>query len=508
LKVDCLALGMLSAIHRAFDLINRYRGSALGMESVPAEDPAVYRMIQRADTVGVFQIESRAQMAMLPRLRPACFYDLVIEVAIVRPGPIQGDMVHPYLSRRQGQEAVSYPSEEVRAVLERTMGVPIFQEQVIKLAMVAAGFSAGEADHLRRSMAAWRRNGTLHQFKQRLIDGMCARGYTAAFAQRIYDQIQGFGEYGFPESHSASFALLVYVSAWIKYYEPAAFLCALLNSQPMGFYVPAQLVRDARQHGVEVRSVDVCFSDWDSTLEKTGNGQPAVRLGLRQVWGLSRAGAEQMLQARAQATFMDVNDLASRAGLKRKDLETLASAGALQGLSGHRYRARWVVAGVETPLPLFEKDTNAFEAEPLLRRPSEGEDILADYASLGLSLRAHPLSLLRPHLDARRYCSAKVVHALATGEPVRTAGLVVCRQHPSSASGVVFITLEDETGHINLILWPSLVQRQRREVLQARLLAVEGEVQNESDVVHVVARRLIDETPLLGGLVAPSRDFR
>jgi error-prone DNA polymerase len=507
LKVDCLALGMLTAIHRSFDLVNRYRGTALSMASIPAEDPAVYRMIQKADTVGVFQIESRAQMSMLPRLRPACFYDLVIEVAIVRPGPIQGGMVHPYLRRRQGLEAVTYPSEEVRAVLERTLGVPIFQEQVIKLAMVAAGFSAGEADRLRRSMAAWRRSGALQQFEQRLIDGMRERGYSEDFARRIYDQIQGFGEYGFPESHSASFALLVYVSAWLKHYEPAAFLCALLNSQPMGFYAPAQLVQDARRHKVEVRGVDVRCSDWESTLEGTSSANPAVRLGLDQVKGLSRVGGEQLVQARLHSAFTDPDDLARRAHLNRKDLEALAAAGALEGLSGHRHRARWAVAGIEAPLPLLE-DAPPIEAEPLLRRPTEGEDIVADYASLGLTLRRHPLALLRTQLNQRRYRSAEALRNLANGELVRTAGLVICRQHPSSASGVIFITLEDETGQTNLIIWPKLIERQRRKVLHAGLLAVVGVVQKEGEVLHVIARRLIDETALLGGLVVESRDFR
>ena len=507
LKVDVLALGMLSAIRRAFDLVNRYRGTALAMSSIPAEDLAVYRMIQAADTIGVFQIESRAQMTMLPRLRPACFYDLVIEVAIVRPGPIQGGMVHPYLRRRQGLEPVSYPSDEVRSVLERTLGVPIFQEQVIKLAMVAAGFSAGEADRLRRSMAAWRRNGALQQFEQRLIDGMRERGYDQEFARRIWDQIQGFGEYGFPESHSASFALLAYVSAWLKHYEPAAFLAALLNSQPMGFYRPAQLVQDARRHGVEVRAVDVRFSDWESTLERAANDEPAVRLGLHQIKGLGQAGAERLVAARLRSTFRDVEDLARRAHLHRKDLEALASAGALAGLSGHRHRARWVVAGVEQPLPLLENATT-HEAEPLLRRPSESEDIVADYASLGLTLRRHPLALLRPELSKQRYLSAGAIRALNHGDAVRTAGLVICRQHPTSASGVIFMTLEDETGQTNLIVWPTVVERQRREVLHAGLLAVAGQVQKEGEVLHVIARRLVDKTGLLGGIEIESRDFR
>jgi error-prone DNA polymerase len=507
LKVDVLALGMLSAIRRALDLANGYRGTARTISSIPPEDPAVYRMIQRADTVGVFQIESRAQMAMLPRLKPACFYDLVIEVAIVRPGPIQGDMVHPYLRRRQGLEPVTYPSVEVRTVLERTLGVPIFQEQVIRLAMVAAGFSGGEADALRRSMAAWRRNGALAQFESRLIEGMRGRGYEEDFARRIWDQIHGFGEYGFPESHSASFALLVYVSAWLKCHEPAAFLAALLNSQPLGFYAPAQLTQDARRHGVEVHPVDAGESAWESTLERGAGGAPAVRLGLNRVKGLSRQGGERLVVARAQAPYESVEDLAHRAQLNRRDLGALAAAGALEGLSGHRHRARWAVAGVEAPRPLLGM-AGPRETEPLLRRPSEGEDIVADYASLGLTLRRHPLALLRSRLDKDRYTSAAQVRSLGHGARVNTAGLVVCRQHPSSAAGVIFITLEDETGQTNVIVWPSLVERQRREVLHASLLAVAGEVQKEGEVLHVIAQRLTDETALLGNLVVASRDFR
>jgi len=507
LKVDVLALGMLSAIRRALDLVNGYRGTARTINSIPPEDPAVYRMIQRADTVGVFQIESRAQMAMLPRLKPACFYDLVIEVAIVRPGPIQGDMVHPYLRRRQGLEPVTYPSTEVRAVLERTLGVPIFQEQVIRLAMVAAGFSGGEADALRRSMAAWRRNGALAQFESRLIEGMRGRGYEEDFARRIWDQIQGFGEYGFPESHSASFALLVYVSAWLKCHEPAAFLAALLNSQPMGFYAPAQLTQDARRHGVEVRAVDAGESAWESRLEHGAGGAPAVRLGLNQVKGLSRQGGERLVAARTQAPYESIEDLASRTQLNRRDLGALAAAGALARLAGHRHRARWAVAGIEAPRPLLAM-AGPREAEPLLRRPSEGEDIVADYASLGLTLRRHPLALLRSRLNKDRYASAAQVRSLGHGARVNTAGLVVCRQHPSSAAGVIFITLEDETGQTNVIVWPSLVERQRREVLHASLLAVAGEVQKEGEVLHVIARRLTDETALLGNLVVASRDFR
>jgi len=536
LKVDCLALGMLSAIRRCLDLAGAWRGRPMTMADVPAEDPAVYAMIQRADTVGVFQVESRAQMAMLPRLKPACFYDLVIEVAIVRPGPIQGDMVHPYLRRRQGLEPVDYPSEEVRDVLERTLGVPIFQEQVIKLAMVAAGFTPGEADHLRRSMAAWKRNGSLSNFEQRLLEGMRARGYDEDFARRIYQQIRGFGEYGFPESHSASFALLVYVSAWLKHYEPAAFTAALLNSQPMGFYAPAQLVGDARRHGVEVLPVDVTASEWDCTLERTCTGtrntgrgdpceqpasrftihdsrpaDPALRLGLRMVRGLNRDAATRLVAARAAAPFRGVADMARRAALSRRDLETLAGADALARLAGHRHRGAWSATGVETPLAIERAaGAGAPGCEPavLLRRPAEGEDIVADYAATGLTLRRHPLELLRPRLARDGILSAADVYACAHGTAVRTAGLVICRQCPSSASGVIFATLEDETGNVQVIVWPSLAERQRRALLGARLLGVSGEVQRDGDVLHVIAGRLHDHSRLLGGLLARSRDFR
>jgi len=508
LKVDCLALGMLTAIHRSFDLLERLRGKPYSMAKVPAEDPETYAMIQRGDTVGVFQIESRAQMAMLPRLKPACYYDLVIEVAIIRPGPIQGEMVHPYLRRREGLEVVSYPSEQVRDVLERTLGVPLFQEQVIKLAMVAAGFTPGEADRLRRSMASWRRNGGLELFEQRLVDGMSARGYSEEFARQIFQQILGFGEYGFPESHAASFALLAYVSAWLKCHEPAAFTCALLNSLPMGFYAPAQLVQDAQRHGVEVRPVDVRISDWESALEKKGKngGQPALRLGLNRINGLSKKGAESLLAVRSIQAFSDVQDMAHRGRLNAKDLEALAAADAICGLAGNRHQARWQVLGVEAPLPILE--TPQFnEGAPLLRRPSEGQDVVADYASVGLTLRRHPLALIRRQLDALGVVSAAGLRELSHGEEIRTAGLVISRQRPGTATGVVFVTLEDESGHINLIVWSSLVERQRQTLLGARLLGVSGEIQREGEVLHVIARDLRDHTGLLGGLNVHSRDF-
>jgi len=506
MKVDVLGLGMLSAVRRGFELIERFDGRKLTLATVPAEDRRVYEMIGRADTMGVFQIESRAQMAMLPRLKPRSYYDLVIEVAIIRPGPIQGDMVHPYLRRRSGEEQVSYPSKDVERVLERTLGVPIFQEQVMQLAIVAAGFTPGEADQLRRAMAAWRRSGDLARFEERLIRGMTERRYSEEFAQRIFSQIKGFGEYGFPESHAASFALLVYVSAWLKCYEPAAFCCALLNSQPMGFYAPQQLVRSAREHGVEVRTVDVGQSEWDSTLERGAGGEPAVRLGLRVVKGLAAESGNRVVAARAHGAFDSVRDLAARAGLGAKDLGALASAGALKTLAAHRHRARWEVAGVEQPTTLLERP-RFNEALPLLRRPSEGEDIAADYTHVGVSLGRHPLELLRPQLISLRISPAREVAGLAHGVRVRAAGLVITRQRPSSASGVTFVTLEDETGYLNLVVWDRLAQRDRKALLGAALLGVAGTVQKEGEVLHIVAERLFDHTDLLGRLVTRSRDF-
>jgi error-prone DNA polymerase len=501
LKVDCLALGMLSAIQRALLMISRRRGSELRMQDIPPEDPEVYAMCQRADTIGVFQIESRAQQSMLPRLKPANFYDLVVEVAIVRPGPIQGGMVHPYLKRRQGKEPVTYPSAAVKSVLERTLGIPIFQEQVMQLAIVAAGFTPGEADQLRRSMAAWRRKGGLEKFEQRLVDGMGARGYEEAFARQIYQQILGFGEYGFPESHSASFALLVYVSAWLKHYEPAAFCGALLNSQPMGFYAPAQLVQDARRHGVDVRNVDVTVSAWDCVLE-----DDALRLGLRMIGGLPEASAQRIVAARNAAAFAHVADLAHRAQLNKHDLGALAAAGALGRLAGHRHAASWEVAGVEKLPPLLTGATFD-ETVASLPAPTEGQDIVADYRALGLTLGRHPLALLRGQLRARRLLTSAEVRDSPHGRSVRTAGIVIGRQRPDTASGVIFVTLEDETGATNVIVWRDLSDRQRRELLGARLMGVYGRVEREGIVVHLLAGRLVDLSPLLGALETHSRDF-
>ena len=511
LKIDVLALGMLSAIRRALDAVAGLKGRPFTIADIPIEDPAVYDMVSRADTIGVFQIESRAQMSMLPRIRPRCFYDLVIEVAIVRPGPIQGGMVHPYLRRRQGLEPISYPSPAVREVLERTLGVPIFQEQVMRLAVVAAGFSPGEADQVRRSMAAWRRRGGLESFEQRLIDGMRARGYSLDFARQIFQQILGFGEYGFPESHAASFALLVYVSAWLKCHEPAAFACALLNSQPMGFYAPDQLVQDARRHGVEVRPVDVTASDWDCTLERCpaatrAAAQPALRLGLRMIRGLSLDCGAGLLAARAERPFRDVDDLALRGRIGTRDLRHLANAGALAALAGHRREALWAVAAVEPAMPLAAPVMD--EVQPDLFPPSEGQNVAADYASIGLTLGRHPLALLRSHLDRRGLASTRTVRDQPHGRFARVAGLVITRQRPATSSGVTFLTLEDETGHVNVVVWRDLAERQRRELLSARLLAVYGTLERQGEVLHLMAGRLEDLTPLLGRLVTQSRDFR
>ncbi|WP_456413044.1 error-prone DNA polymerase [Thiolapillus sp.] len=502
LKVDVLALGMLSAIRRALRLLDP--AGRMRLQDIPAEDPEVYAMIGRADTLGVFQIESRAQMSMLPRLKPENFYDLVVEVAIVRPGPIQGDMVHPYLRRRQGREPVEYPSEDVRAVLERTLGVPIFQEQVIKLTQVAAGFSPGEADQIRRSMAAWKRRGGMEIWEQKLKSGMRQRGYSEAYAECIFRQIQGFGEYGFPESHAASFALLVYVSAWIKCHHPAVFAAALLNSQPMGFYAPAQLVGDARAHGVKVLPAEVNASDWDCTLE-TREGMLMLRLGLRMIKGLSRQAVQRLVLARQSGAFESVQQLAARADLKRRDLNALAAADALHSLEQNRRMANWSVAAIEARLPLLA-DAPPRERQPGLPLPAVAEEVLADYAHLGLSLRCHPLALLREKLEALRFVPAEAVGRRQPGLMVRAAGLVLTRQRPGKGNAV-FITLEDETGSLNLIIWRHLAERQRKIVLGAKLLGVWAEIQRADGVQHLIVRRLYDHSSLLAELRIRSRDF-
>jgi error-prone DNA polymerase len=507
LKVDVLALGMLSAIRRTLDIVSAERGERFEMQDIPPEDEATYEMISQADTIGVFQIESRAQMSMLPRLQPRTFYDLVIEVAIVRPGPIQGGAVHPYLRRRQGFEAVSYPSENLKIALERTLGVPIFQEQVMQIAMLAAGFTPGEADALRRAMAAWKRKGGLEKYYDRIVNGMTERGYEKAFAEGIFEQIKGFGEYGFPESHAASFALLVYASSWLKRHEPAAFLAAMLNSQPMGFYSPSQLVQDAKRHGVPVRPVDVAVSGWDSVLERSAqDAQPAVRLGLSLLKGMRDGAAERIEAARSVRPFGSVTDLARRAQLDRHDMQVLAQANALASLSGNRREALWASVGAVPDKDMLaavqvEDDT------PLLGAPSEAEDIVSDYKSTGLTLGRHPLELLRPVLLEQRLMPASTLRSYRNGRIARGCGLVTVRQRPGTAKGVMFVTIEDETGNVNVIVWPSLLEKQRREALGASLLAVYGTWQCEGEVRHLVAQRLVDMSHLLGGLTAMSRDF-
>ena len=518
LKVDVLALGMLTAIRKALDTINQYRGSDLTIQKIPAEDPQTYHMLQAGDSIGVFQVESRAQMSMLPRLKPQHFYDLVIEVAIVRPGPIQGDMVHPYLRRRQGLEAVHYPSEGVQRVLERTLGIPIFQEQVIELAMVAAGFSAGEADQLRRAMAAWKKRGGLEHFKQKLIDGMLARGHDKAFAERVFKQIQGFGEYGFPESHAASFALLVYISAWLKRHEPAAFYCGLLNSLPMGFYSPSQLVQDAKRHRIEILKTDVTISCWDHVVEpahSTLPTQPALRLGMRMVKGFNEEVAMRIVKARNTAPFVSAEDLAVRANLNDQEMKFLARAGALAGLSGHRHQAHWQVAGIERAMPITAHlaDIPKHQGRDVLNErtrdhcilpsPSLGEDLINDYRYTGLSLGPHPMRLLRAEADFSGYKTAAELEHYRRGQIVRVAGLVTGRQRPGTATGVVFLTLEDETGNVNIIIWSTVLNRHRASLLQGQLLKIKGIVEREGRVIHIVAGTVEDATHHLRNFSRP-----
>ncbi len=532
LKVDVLALGMLSAIRRALEWIGHKEGRPMTMQDIPAEDPATYDMICAAETIGVFQIESRAQMSMLPRLRPRCFYDLVIEVAIVRPGPIQGGMVHPYLRRRQGLEPIDYPSHGVREALSRTLGVPIFQEQVMQLAILAAGFTPGEADQLRRSMAAWRRKGGLDHYHDRIVDGMLARGYPREFADRIFRQIEGFGEYGFPESHAASFALLVYVSCWIKCHHPDAFLAAMLNAQPLGFYSPSQLVQDAKRHGVRVLRVDIQSSAMQSSLvmdsengSKTGaDTSPArrlgsVRLGLDRIRSLTDGAMHRIIQARnVGGAFQSVEDLAMRASLDQHDLRALAASGALQTLAGNRHQAVWQAAGQER-MPALLQTTRIHEPEVVLSAPSEGENLVADYASLGLSLGRHPLSLLRPALDRLGVKTAQELNGLPHGRLARAAGLVTHRQRPGTANGTLFVSLEDDTGIVNVIVWPKLMTTFDREILYSQLMLVYGVWQRDTtidpnapgQVRHLLAQRVEDQTDLLSRLVGSvstsSRDF-
>jgi error-prone DNA polymerase len=561
IKVDILALGMLSALRRGLVFVDTKMRQAIPgppkpawlcepaspvtksplalreiteadligvdtgfrLEDIPAEDPAVYDMLKTGDSVGVFQVESRAQMSMLPRLKPETFYDLVIEVAIVRPGPIQGGMVHPYLKRRENPKLVEYPSDETREALGRTLGVPIFQEQVMQLAILAAGFTPGEADQLRRAMAAWKRKGGLGPFEEKLTTRMVARGYELAYAQAIFRQIEGFGEYGFPESHAASFALLVYGSAWIKRHHPDAFLAALLNSLPMGFYAAPQLVRDAHAHGVAVRPVDIAISDWDSTLEPQAPheivpesmqrfipaNQCAVRLGLNRIGGLGEKPGRRIVAARLQAPFANVEDLARRAELDEQSLQCLAASDALASLAGNRRDAIWAVSGVDTrATPLLKSTRTAEDAEPAFDPLTLGDSVLADYRALGLSLKGHPLALLRPALAPFKVQQAALLNAeYRPGQLARASGLVTHRQQPGTAKGVVFVTLEDETGVVNVIVWPAVAAAQRRPLLGASLLTVYGIWQREGDVRHLIAKTLVDHTAMLQGLVTRSRDF-
>ncbi|HIF76009.1 MAG TPA: error-prone DNA polymerase [Porticoccaceae bacterium] len=552
LKIDVLALGMLTAVQKCLGLVSNYSKEALTIQKIPPEDPAVYDMMGQADTIGVFQIESRAQMSMLPQLKPRSYYDLVIQIAIVRPGPIQGDMVHPYLNRRNGKEPVSYPSEAVRETLERTLGVPIFQEQVMQLAMVAAGFSGGEADQLRRAMAAWKRKSGLEPYEGKLVNGMLERGYDRGFAEQLFRQIKGFGDYGFPESHSASFALIAYVSSWFKYYHPAAFCCALLNSQPMGFYAPAQLIKDAQRHGVKVLPIDVNVSSYDCTLEFDQGYQkldspcqqavePKLRIGFCLVKGMSEFGAKAITEARQSVIFKTIHDLVFRSGINKKDLESLAAADALKGLSGDRHRAFWQASGLDSEhrglrkrfqekkaldnlltkdkinqemsggsLSFFTDPEFAdgdFGVDVLLPVASEGQNIVGDYTSTGFTLRRHPLSLFREHLNTYRVSTANDLSSIDNEGNAKVTGLVTCRQRPMTAAGVTFLTLEDESGSVNVVIWPSLGERLRPIVRQAMLIGVVGHVQKSDGVIHLIARQLVDLSHWLGTMELSSRDF-
>ncbi len=512
LKVDVLALGMLAAIRKSLALVHRDHANIARLQDIPREDKATYQMLQRADSIGVFQIESRAQMSMLPRLKPACFYDLVIEIAIVRPGPIQGDMVHPYLRRKHGLEKVSYPSEDIRSVLESTLGVPIFQEQVIRLAMVAAGFTGGEADALRRAISNWGKNSKLLTFEKKLKNGMLHRGYSPDFADRLFDQIKGFGGYGFPESHSASFALLAYVSAWLKCHHPAAFYVGLLNSQPMGFYTPSQLVQDAKRHGITVLPADINHSDWDhQLLPRPDHGQPPIRLGLRLVKGLNREAAKRIIDARQQQVFHQVGDLRRRAQLDKGNMEALAAADALASLSGHRHQTQWQIMALESSRPLLTTESRQHPTDlddtVHLNAPSVAENVLADYHATGLTLREHPLALLR-HQDPFNRCRKQTeLSHWGNNRFVRVAGIVTCRQRPGTASGVVFLTLEDETGNHNVVVWPKVQEHFRQALMTAQLLLVKGTLECRDGVMHVIAGGLYDYSHALTALRVKSRDF-
>ncbi|EJT06253.1 error-prone DNA polymerase [Rhizobium sp. CCGE 510] len=519
MKVDVLALGMLTCMAKAFALIKAHKHDDLDLATIPADDPATYAMIRRADTLGTFQIESRAQMAMLPRMKPRQFYDLVIQVAIVRPGPIQGDMVHPYLRRREGKEKVEYPTPELEAVLGKTLGVPLFQESAMKVAMICAGFTAGEADQLRRAMATFKFTGGVSKFQDKLVSGMISNGYSPEFAQKTFSQLEGFGSYGFPESHAASFALIAYASSYVKCHFPEVFCAALLNAQPMGFYAPAQIVADARKHGVEVRPVCINRSRWDCTLEPIdGADRHAMRLGMRLVRGLATADAARIVAARADQAFTSVDDMWRRSGVPVASLVELAEADAfLPSLRLERRDALWAIKALrDEPLPLFtaaaqrEARTIAEQQEPAveLRQMTDGHNVVEDYSHTGLTLRQHPLSFLRSDLDSRRIATCAEAMTGRDGQWVMAAGLVLVRQRPGSAKGVMFITIEDETGVANIVVWPKLFERSRRIVLGASMMAINGRIQREGEVVHLVAQQLFDLSADLSGLADCDGPFR
>jgi len=509
MKVDVLGLGMLGCMRRAFSLLEQDKGISMDLAAIPHDDAATFRMIRQADTLGTFQIESRAQMAMLPRIKPERFYDLVVQVAIVRPGPIQGDMVHPYLRRREGIEPVTYPTEELRRVLEKTLGVPLFQEQAMRVAIECAGFTPSEADLLRRAMATFKLTGGVSHFRDKLIDGMIGRGYERAFAEQTFKQIEGFGSYGFPESHAASFALIAYASSWMKCHHPDVFCAALLNAQPMGFYAPAQIVRDARQHGVEVRPIDVNHSRWDCTLENACGKYHAVRLGLRYVRDLKNADGAAIVLARGDETYSSIEEIQRRADMSGRALDRIGQAGGFGSVGASRRSGLWEVKGLgEEALPLFAAaDERAGKLRPEAVEPAvslapmgEGEEVVEDYRSIGLSLRAHPLTFLRDELTARKMISCATLRDTKDGRWINLAGLVLLRQKPGSAKGVMFITLEDETDVANLVVWPNLFEKHRRIVLGASMMGVRGQVQREGDVIHVVAQRLEDLSSLLASV--------
>jgi len=508
LKVDVLALGMLTCIRKAFDLAQQHYGLDLTLANIPQDDPTVYEMICHADTIGVFQIESRAQMSMLPRLKPKCFYDLVIEVAIVRPGPIQGNMVHPYLRRRNGEEPVEYPSKDLEDILGRTLGVPLFQEQAMEIAIVAAGFTPAEADELRRSMATFKANGKLHLYEKKLVDGMVERGYEEGFSRRVFKQLQGFEGYGFPESHAASFALLVYVSSWLKCYYPDVFATALLNSLPMGFYQPAQIVIDAQKHGVEIRPIDINLSQWDNLLEEKAGKHYTVRLGFRQVRGLREEDMQALISGR-MSRYTSIAALRD-AGVPQAALERLADADAFRSIGLDRRQALWEVSALaDRPVALFEgqPSESATEMQVTLPFMTAGEHVIQDYAATSLSLKAHPVSFIREKLSLLHIASAKDLSTLDDGQPVRVAGLVLVRQRPGTASGICFITIEDESGSANLVVFQKLFDQYKKEILQSKLLMVEGVLQKEGEVIHVVVKRCFNLTKMLGGLAAANDDI-